>query len=212
MAITGLALVVFVIVHMLGNLAVFAGQDAMNSYAAFLKSNLGVLWGARIGLLVVFLTHVSVALQLARANSAARPSEYRARNTVQATLSSRYMVLTGSLILLFVVTHLMHFTLGIVVLPENFSLVDSQGRHDVYNMVVRGFQNTYVSSGYIFAMLLLLSHLSHGISSMFQTLGLSHPRYKGLAQKLGPALALVIVGGFVSIPIAVLLNIVTVSA
>lgn len=208
MALTGLMLIGFVIAHLLGNLQVFAGQEALNSYAHLLKSNPKLLWGARGGLILAFIIHVVTALQLRAANAAARPVPYAYNNTVQATLASRTMALSGVIILFYVIGHLLHFTLGII-LPQYASLVDSQGRHDVYSMLVHGFQVRPVAIAYIFCLALLWSHLSHGISSVFQTLGFNHPRYTACVKRLGPGLSALIILGYISIPLAVMLGYVT---
>ena len=202
---TGILLILFLVIHMLGNLQVFAGPKEINDYAAFLKSLGPLLWAARIGLLLTFLIHLSFAINLYLENRAARPEDYVVEDTVQATLSSRIMALSGTIILLYVVGHLLHFTLG-VILPEYYELTDSEGRHDVYSMVIKGFQVPAVSLFYIFAMLLLWSHLSHGISSVFQSLGLKSPRTSPALQKIGPVLSTILVIGYISVPLSVLLG------
>lgn len=206
-AITGLFLVLFNLMHMAGNLQMFKGQDAINGYAAFLKGLGPILWGARIGLLVFFGLHIVFAIQLALRNKAARPVDYSHQNTVQATVSSRIMALSGSMVLLYVIGHLLHFTMG-VILPEYYELHDAQGRHDVFSMVVHSFQVKPVAIAYIIALLLLWSHMSHGIASIFQTLGI---RTKALAKhsdRLGRILSSIIILGYISIPVGVLSGII----
>jgi succinate dehydrogenase / fumarate reductase, cytochrome b subunit len=200
---TGILLVLFVIAHMIGNLQIFLGPKAINDYAAFLKSIPGPLWIARIGLLAAFVIHLSVALKLKWENTKARPTSYAADNTVQATLSSRIMALSGTLILFYVVGHLLHFTLG-VILPEYAHFKDELGRHDVYRMVVQGFKVPLVSISYVVAMCLLWSHLKHGISSVFQTLGFRTARNKQVVDALGPLLSTGIVIGYVVVPLSIL--------
>ena len=114
MAVTGVLLIGFVLGHMAGNLLLYFGQDAINTYAAALKARPALLWAARIGLLVVFLTHLYVALRLTLENSAARPQGYAYERTLQASFASRHMMLTGLVLLAFIVYHLAHFTLGLV--------------------------------------------------------------------------------------------------
>ena len=208
MALTGLGLILFLFAHLAGNLLIFAGADALNDYAALLKSNMGVLWGARVGLIVIFILHVSTAFQLSRENTLARPTAYAHQNTVQATLSSRSMALSGTFVLFYVVGHLLHFTMG-VILPEHYAMTDSMGRHDVYSMVVLGFQNVAVSLAYIAAMIFVGSHLSHAIASSFQTIGFNHPNYTPVIQKIGPAVAAILTLGYISIPAAVLAGLIT---
>jgi succinate dehydrogenase / fumarate reductase cytochrome b subunit len=210
MALTGAALLLFVIAHLLGNLQVFIGPDAFNAYAATLKSLPELLWPARIGLLVIFVIHISVAFQLRSINRAARPVGYRAKNTIQAPASSLYMVETGIVILLFVILHLLHFTLG-VLQPEYFHLLDSKGRHDVYSMLVHGFQNKAYAAGYIACMIMLGIHLSHAVSSFVQTLGFPVAMDSWL-RKYGRIIAYAIALGYISIPLGVQLGILRLTA
>lgn len=207
MALTGVGLVLFLIVHMAGNLQMFIGQNAMNNYAVALRKFGPLLWVIRLGLFAIFLAHAVYAIRLKLQNRAARPQRYAFSNTVRATLASRTMVISGLIIFAFAVYHLLHFTFGVTD-PRNFHLTDAQGRQDVYNMVVYGFQNLFVSGFYILAMVLLFSHLSHGASSFFQSMGWRHPRFDALIEKLGPALAWLLCLGFVAIPLAVLLGVI----
>ncbi len=206
MALTGLGLVLFVIIHMAGNLQMFVGQDAMNAYGVTLRKMPLLLWIARLGLLGLAVFHIVISIRLKLANRAARPTRYTHEKTVQASRSSRTMIISGLIILTFLIYHLLHFTLGVTD-PQNFALHDPQGRHDVYNMVIAGFKNPLISGGYILAMVLLFSHLGHGASSWMQSLGWNHPKYNGLIEKVGPVLSWIVCLGFVAIPIAVLLGI-----
>jgi len=206
MALTGLGLVLFVIIHMAGNLQMFVGPDAMNEYGVTLRKMPLFLWIARIGLLGIAILHVIVSIRLTLANRRARPVRYEHEKTVQASRSSRLMILTGLIILTFLIYHLLHFTLGVAD-PKSFALEDPQGRHDVYNMVIAGFKNPLISGGYILAMVLLFSHLGHGASSWMQSLGWNHPKYNGLIEKIGPVISWIVCLGFVAIPLAVLLGI-----
>lgn len=207
--ITGLVLIGFVVMHLLGNLQVFLGPSALNDYSEFLHSIPGPLWVARIVLIASFVLHVVFAIQLKMESLRARPERYVVESTVQATVSSRVMALTGSLVLLYVIGHLLHFTFGII-LPEYFERSDSSGRADVYSMVVLGFKHPIVSWSYIVAMLLLWSHLSHGISSVFQTLGFRTPKNACSIEALGAALSTIIVLGYISIPLAVIFKVIDV--
>ena len=206
-AVTGLLLIGFLLGHLAGNLQVFAGPDTINAYAAWLQGLGSLLWVVRIGLIVVFVVHLSLALQLKRENMSARPEAYRSENTVQASYSSRVMALSGSIILLFVIGHLLHFTLGILQ-PEVFHFVDEKGRHDVYRMIVAGFQNQVASGLYIVALLLLWSHLSHGFSSVFQSLGARSRANAKVIDSLGPVLSSVVILGYISIPLSILTGVV----
>jgi succinate dehydrogenase / fumarate reductase, cytochrome b subunit len=211
MALTGMILFGFVLVHMLGNLQVYLGQEAYNAYANFLKSTPELLWPARIVLILAVLTHIASGLRLSALNAAARPHAYAKKHFTKATITSRTMVYTGGVVLAFIVYHLLHFTLGVTD-PVHYHLMDAKGRHDVYSMFVLGFQNIYVAGSYIVAMLFLFPHLEHGVSSMFQSLGINHPRYNAMLGKIGPVFATIVVLGNISMPVAVQLGWLTLPA
>jgi succinate dehydrogenase / fumarate reductase cytochrome b subunit len=205
MAVTGLVLFGFVLVHMAGNLQVFLGQEAYNKYAHFLKSLPELLWPARAVLLSSVLLHIASGLRLAALDRAARPIGYQDRRYRKASIMSRTMAWSGLVVLSFIVYHLLHFTFGLTD-PSHHTLKDPAGQHDVYSMLIYGFQNVYVAVAYMVSMVLLGIHLSHGASSLFQTLGINHPRYNGAIAKIGPIFATLIVIGNVSMPLAVLLG------
>lgn len=197
--VTGLLLSGFVLAHLSGNLLVFAGPDAFNAYAAGLRKLGGLLWAARIGLLLVFLIHLKQTIALNIKNSQARPTPYACRNYAAASFASRYMVHTGILIFAFVCYHLAHYTFR-VTSPE----ISALPPEDVYAMVISGFSNPVISGLYIFAMAALALHLYHGVSSAFQSLGLHHHNINVVTDKLGPIIAAIVFLGFSAIPIAVL--------
>lgn len=203
MGVTGLILVGFVIMHMLGNLQVFLGPDALNGYAKSLHDLGPLLWVARLVLLGAVVLHLASGLRLASLNSAARPVAYAHETTVTATFSSRYMRMSGIVVLAFLVYHLAHFTLGLTH-PEHKAMEDAMGRPDVYSMVILGFRQPIVAVSYIVAMVLLWFHLNHGASSLFKSLGLRHPNYNSMLDKVGPAVATVVVGGNIAMPVAIL--------
>ena len=157
---------------MLGNLQIYLGQDAINAYANKLKSLPALLWSARLGLVAIFAPHIGLAIYLKLHQSSRDVRNYFVNDPIETTLASRTMMSSGLVILAFTIYHLLHFTLGITD-PVNHHLTDAAGRHDVYSMVVLGFQNIYVSAAYIVAMLFLGLHLSHAASSIFQTLGVA---------------------------------------
>ena len=207
MAITGLILFGFVIGHMLGNLQIFLGRDPINSYAHFLKSKPGLLWLARLGLLLAVTLHIWAAVKLALENKAARPVAYAEARLVAATYASRTMIWSGVIIFAFVVYHLMQFTAGITnpeYLELEETLPDGTQRHDVYRMIVLGFSNPWVSGFYIVSMTLLCLHLSHGVSSLFQSLGLKNKYYGRHIDRFAKAAALIVFLGNCSIPVAIL--------
>ncbi len=208
MAVTGCLLFGFVIIHLLGNLQIYLGRDHLNAYAALLKGNQILLWSFRLGLLAIALIHITTAVMLTLENWAARPIPYTSYTAPYSTYAARTMVVSGSVLLAFVIYHLMHFTVG-VVQPQIMELLDDKGRHDVYAMVILGFGNPWVSSSYLAAMVLLYLHLSHGISSLFQSLGLKNQNYAGLILGFSQGAAALIFFGNCSIPIAVLIGILT---
>lgn len=218
-ALTGLALTGFVIVHMSGNLLIFKGRDALNSYALFLKDRGALLWLARGGLLFAFVLHLALALRLHFRNRAARPAAYACQKTIQASWASRHMALTGVVILAFVIFHLLHYTFGVVVAttPDGVNYLDlhesfksatpadpAKGRHDVYAMTVYGFRNVPVSLAYIVAQVFLFLHLSHGVASTFQSLGCSSPRVWPTLRKIGLTVAFIVVAGNIAMPLGVM--------
>ena len=205
MAITGLILLGFVIAHLLGNLLIYAGPDALNSYAVGLRELGPVLWIARLVILGAVILHIGAAVRLVSLNRAARPVRYQVFRPRTTPFYARAVAWTGLIIFAFVVFHLLHLTFG-VVFPDHFARYDAEGRHDVYAMTVLGFQNVVVSGWYILAVGLLAFHLAHGIPSLFQTLGLRHPKYTPTIEKVGHWLAALLFIGYASIPVAVLLG------
>ena len=207
MAITGAGLFVFLIGHIAGNLLLYFGQEAMNAYALSLHHlPYGLLWVARGGLLVFALAHVFIAYRLSFHNRAARPQRYQYEATLQASFASRTMPYTGTLVLLFILFHLAQFTFHLV--AYNGPYTDSLGRDDVYTMVVNAFQNPVYSVLYIISMLVIGFHLSHGLSSMWQSLGLNHQKYNLLFRKLSPLAGWVLCLAAASIPLAVLVGVI----
>jgi succinate dehydrogenase / fumarate reductase cytochrome b subunit len=221
MSLTGVALIGFVVAHMLGNLLVYVGQDALNSYAEALKSKPAVLWTARIGLLVIFVIHLAMGIRLTLHNRYARGVRYVYEDTVQASWASRNMLLTGLVLLAFIVLHLAQFTAGMVTTyydpyekttvnyldlrePDSATSGEIHGRHDVYRMVISGFRVPWVAITYLIAQVFLWLHLWHGASSWFQSLGLNHAVYNPLIGAFGPVLATIVLVGNCSIPLAVL--------
>ena len=198
-AVTGAILFGFVIGHLAGNLILLAGPDAYNTYAAGLKGNPPLLWGVRIVLLVSVVVHVAMTMQLARRNAAARPTPYKKpRQDLVTTYAARTMVLSGPLLFAFIAFHIAHFT------APGLSLGGEFDPQNVYMNVVHGFRVPWVSAIYIFANILLGLHLYHGGWSLFQSLGANHPKYNRLRKGAAVALALVVAGGNVFIPLAVM--------
>jgi succinate dehydrogenase / fumarate reductase, cytochrome b subunit len=214
MALTGIILSVFVLGHMLGNLQIFLGQDAINAYAESLKGNFPLLWGTRVVLFVSVVIHIAAALRLVALNRAARPVRYQVFRPSRSPFYARVMPWTGLILLAFIIYHIMHFTLG-QIMPDAFAsreVIDvtaNATRHDVYVMMVLGFQNYAVSFSYIVAMAFLSMHLAHGVSSLFQSLGLRHPKYNAFIRNAGPVFGWTIFIGNSAMPIAVMAGLVT---
>jgi succinate dehydrogenase / fumarate reductase cytochrome b subunit len=208
MAISGMALFLFVVVHMLGNLQIFLGPEAINDYGYFLQSKPELVWPARIGLLILVLLHIWAAIKLTAENRAARNRSYGEYRPVGSSYASRTMFVSGLVLLVFIIYHLLHFTVqvqGINFTGQDFrTLEDAKQHHDVYRMMVFGFQNPVVSIFYIISMSLLCLHLSHGVSSMFQSLGWKNRKYGAFLDRFALVAAGILVIGYSSIPIAVL--------
>jgi succinate dehydrogenase / fumarate reductase cytochrome b subunit len=207
MAITGAGLFLFVIGHLLGNLQIFLGPEAINRYGHFLQTTPEILWPARMGLLAFAGIHIWTSISLTLENRAARATRYEVKEVVDATLASRTMIWSGLIILAFVAFHLAHYTL-LVVHPEFRDLRDANGWHDIYRMMVIGFSNGWVSGFYVLGIGLLCIHLSHGASAMFQSLGLNNAAYEVVIDLLAKVAAVVIFLGYISIPVAVLTGVV----
>jgi succinate dehydrogenase / fumarate reductase cytochrome b subunit len=209
MAGTGLLLFGFVVAHLAGNLQVFIGPEEINRYGNFLQTNLELLWPARIGLLVIVGLHIWSAIKLTAENRAARPQAYAQQKLVAASYASRTMMMSGLIILAFIIYHLLHFTLqvpGINLTGRDFmELHDVNNYHDVFAMIVLGFRNPIVAGFYVFAMFLLCLHLSHGLSAMFQSLGWKNQAYAPLIEKGASWAAWVVFVGYISIPVSVCL-------
>jgi succinate dehydrogenase / fumarate reductase cytochrome b subunit len=205
-AITGLGLFLFVIVHMLGNLQIFLGPGPINQYAEFLKSKPGLLWTARLGLLLIAVLHITLGIQLALENRRARPIHYSMGKPAASSLAARTILISGLMIFSFLMYHLLQFTVG-VTNPEYLELRDIQGRHDVYAMMVQGLSHFWVSVFYIVSMALLCLHLSHGVSSTFQSLGIRKRTWL-LIDRFAKMAAILLFVGNTSIPLAVLTGVV----
>jgi succinate dehydrogenase / fumarate reductase cytochrome b subunit len=213
-AVTGIVMILFLAGHLTGNLLIFAGQEAFNDYAQFLhEAGHGALvWVARVGLLVTVTLHVVATIQLTRQNRAARKDSYEFKTVIQAKKSSRLMVWSGLTILTFIIFHILHFTVKIAggfseMIDKTYLAATGEIRHDAYGMVIAGFKcwglNAVVVGFYILAMTLLCSHLSHGVGSVFQTLGWRSKKSQDLIRKISLGYAFVIWAGFISVPLSI---------
>jgi succinate dehydrogenase / fumarate reductase cytochrome b subunit len=203
MAVTGAVLLLYVLLHMIGNLHFFQGPAELNGYAEFLRtvgapvaSRGEVLWIVRIGVIAALGGHLWAAWAVTRASWAARPVGYHDLKLVETTYAARTMRWGGILILLFVIYHLLDFTFGRV----NPGFVAG----DVYRNVIASFSRWPVAVAYLVAMFTLCFHMYHGIESGLQTLGANHPRYNGLRRGFALGFAIVVAAGFASVPVAIL--------
>ena len=224
MAVTGLVLIGFVIGHLVGNLQVFQDPDHINGYAEFLRQTGSLLWIARVVLIASVLIHIWAATVLTLENKKARGGDYGFKHTIQATLASRTMRITGYVVLAFILYHLAHFTWGWAQAPSfkdnlplytmqheyrvaGFTTVEAGTKvHDVHSMMILGFQNAIVSLFYIVAVGLLSFHLLHGFDSMFQTLGLRSTRWAGGLRAVTVVFCILYFVGNLAIPGAVLIG------
>jgi succinate dehydrogenase / fumarate reductase, cytochrome b subunit len=208
MAVSGCLLFLFVIAHLLGNLQIFLGPEVINRYGHFLQTNPELIWPARVGLLLMVGLHIWSAVKLTIENRAARPVGYAHYKVVAASYASRTMFMSGLIIFVFIVYHLLHFTVQVAPINltgQNFVLFeDLQHRHDVFKMMVVGFSSIWVSGFYVLGMALLCLHLSHGVSSMFQSIGWKNKTFGPFLDKFARFAAFVIFLGYASIPLAVL--------
>lgn len=217
MAVTGLMLVGFVVGHMVGHLQMFGpnAREHYNAYAHFLQSLGGILWGMRLALLAAVILHVFSAIQVAKRNGAARPIQYESVKWIKATVASRFMRPSGMIVLLFIVWHLLHFTImsaaatgftgpDLPLKPGSAELVP-----DVYGRMVFAFSSRpVITLAYVGCVGLLGLHLSHGIQSALQTLGLLNQTYRPFFRKAGPVVAGLVFGGFAIVPLAILAGII----
>jgi succinate dehydrogenase / fumarate reductase cytochrome b subunit len=210
MAVSGLVMFLFVIGHLAGNLQFFLGADSINRYGHFLQTNIELIWPARIFLLVMIGLHIWAAINLSIENKAARPVPYADWNPTTASYASRTMLMSGIIIFVFIIYHLLHYTVQVQTINftgQSFvTFEDPQKRHDIFKMMVLGFSNLWVSIFYIIGIGLLCLHLSHGVSAMFQSLGWKNKVYGPCLDTGARAISWLIFLGYVSIPISVLLG------
>src|SRR3984957_9740183 len=206
-AITALLLILYVLGHLVGNLQIYMGPDRINAYAQFLHDLGPILWVVRVILIAAFVTHIAATIQLAHENRLAKPRKYAVPGYQRSTMASRTMILSGLIVLCFVIYHILQFTLQVTD-PEFREVHDSIGRHDVYRMLILGFRHPLVSLFYVIALFLLTTHLRHGFSSVVQTLGINNRKIANFISTGGQILAWVVFAGYVSIPVTILLGII----
>ncbi len=198
MAVTGVILFGYVLGHLIGNLQIYAGAEQINRYARFLHSHPILLWIVRTGLLASVVLHITASVQLWLLKRRARPQAYVKKDDVPASYAARTMIWSGPIIAAFVIFHVLHLTTGSIVEIKEL---------DVHANVISGFQHPAIAIFYIIAMALLCLHLYHGLWSMFQSLGLNHPRYTPILKKFAAAFAWFVAIGNISIPVSVMLGV-----
>jgi succinate dehydrogenase / fumarate reductase, cytochrome b subunit len=196
MALTGIILSAYIVAHLLGNMQIYMGAEVIDRYAHFLHSNAGLLWTARVVLLAAFLVHAISGIQLYMRKSAARPVEYHTKANLQGSTASRTMLITGVMILCFVVYHVLHLTTG-TLHPDYEHLA-------AFHNVTAGFRQPIAALLYVIAMVAVGFHLWHGLYSMFGSLGFSHPRYTPGLRRAAALVATLIALANISVPVAVL--------
>jgi succinate dehydrogenase / fumarate reductase cytochrome b subunit len=197
MGVTGIIGIGFVILHSLGNLLVFRGPAAINSYSHFLKSTGELLWTLRIVLIIAVILHVIAAVQLTRQSRAARPIGYTRQEAQVATIASRTMRWGGALLLVFIVLHILHFTTGTIKPAGVFA------PGDVYANVVTSFRIWWVTLFYVLSMVALGLHLFHGAWSSVRSVGVSPPSPDPLHRRISLVIALLVWSAFTAVPVAV---------
>nr|WP_318835931.1 succinate dehydrogenase cytochrome b subunit [Desulfuromonas versatilis] len=207
MAVTGLVLLGFVIVHLLGNTSVFVGPDGINAYAEKLHSLGPVVYIFRLVMLAAFAIHIIYGIQLTLENRAASPAKYAIQKRQRATFASSTMIVSGLVLLAFVIYHLLHFTVQVTdpAISAKANL-DALGRPDVYLMVVKGFQKIFVSLIYVVSMVFLFLHLSHGAQSFVQTFGLTNANTLPAVNVGGKALSAILLLGYIAIPLLIVIG------
>lgn len=214
MAMTGCVLLLFVIGHLAGNLQIFLGREAINRYGHLLQSNPALIWSARLGLLLALVVHIGSAVKVSLENKTARPTGYEVYQPIRSSFASRTMLVGGSMVFVFIVYHLLHYTAEVRYLNftgQDFSTFReplpgqiASERHDLYKMMVVGFSNVWVSGFYILGLALLSLHISHGASSLFQSLGWRNDACRPFLDRAAQVVAVLIFLGYSSIPVAIL--------
>jgi len=202
MGVTGLFMLLFVIVHLLGNSSIFAGPDGINAYAEKLHSLGPFVWAFRAFMAAVLVLHVLFGVLLTLENWGANPGKYAVKKMLEATFASETMIWTGLLLLSFIVYHLLQFTVRIT--PDVVLGNDAKGRFDVFAMVRGSLRIVPIALIYVAAMVTLFLHLSHGIQSIFQSIGLNNDKTLPQYAVLGKVLSALFLVGYSAIPVLIL--------
>ncbi len=202
MAVTGIVLVGFVCVHLLGNSSMFVGADAINAYAQKLHSLGPFVWVFRLVMLVAFALHIAFGIQLTLENKAATPEANVQVKRLKTGFGAETMVVSGLVMLAFVIYHLLHFTVR-VTNPEIYVPLGDHGMVDVYFMVVNGFKSALPVIAYLGGLFFLFLHVSHGFQSLFQTLGLSNDKSLPVMGMVSKLIGYVLLLGYIAIPLSI---------
>lgn len=202
MAITGLIMFFYLIAHLLGNLTIFKGPSGINAYAMTLREFGLLLWIIRIIMLSAFLLHLTFAIQITIENKKARPLSYKSKKNLRSTFASRNMIWTGIIITLYLVYHLLNFTFPVInpTLSKNIDLLQ---RPDIFSMVFMNFKKSHVYIIYAIGLIALALHLSHGVQSLFQTLGLNNEYTLPVMVRAAIVVSIILLIGFLSIPTSI---------
>jgi succinate dehydrogenase / fumarate reductase, cytochrome b subunit len=214
MAISGLVLFLFAVGHLIGNLQIFLGPEAINRYGAFLQGLGDLLWAIRLFMATMLILHIWSASRLTLENRAARPVPYTDWNPTVASYASRTMFMGGVIIFCFIVFHLLHYTVlakvgGVDLHGMKEFTFENPNRsvHDIYRMLIVGFSVKWVSAIYMIGVAVLALHLSHGVKAMVQSLGLKQKSYDAAVNCFAAGIAVFIFVGYASIPVAIMLGI-----
>jgi succinate dehydrogenase / fumarate reductase cytochrome b subunit len=202
MAITGQIMIIFVVIHVLGNSTIYF--STLNAYAAALHALPFLLWANRLVMFSMLCLHVWLGIVITLENARAKPQTYAVTNRLSATFAGRNMIWTGAMIAAFLVYHLLHFTVQ-VLMPQSSALrnPDSLGRPDVFMMVVQSFRHVSIAAVYVLSVAALLLHLMHGIQSSIQTWGANNDRTMPLVRGGGTLAAVLLFLGYAAIPVVI---------
>lgn len=208
-AISGQLMVLFVIVHLLGNSSIFI-PGGINAYAEHIHALPPLVWGIRIIMLTAALVHICIGAQITLENRAANPTRYAVHRKLKATFSSMNMIWTGVLLLAFIIYHLLHFTVRLMPdVASRLSFLSAGPTFDVYSMVVGSFRHGGIAAIYIAAMVALFLHLYHGIQAFFQTMGWNSDRTLPHISNAGRVIAIIFLLGYSSIPVFIFFRFLT---
>jgi len=203
-AISGQMMVLFVIAHLLGNSSIFI-PGGINAYAEHIHAFPPLVWGVRLVMATMVLTHIIFGIKVTLENRRANPISYAVNKKLKATFASRNMIWTGVLLLVFIIYHLLHFTIRVMPdVASRLSTLAVGDTFDVYSMVVGSFHNGAIAGIYVVSMIFLFLHMYHGIQAFFQTMGWNNDCTLPLISRIGRVIAIIFLVGYSSIPIFIL--------